>query len=101
MQSDDYDRKVKDFERDLEQFPAFRDLLDLEPEEIQQRYYVVITELKQELEVIEREIKLVTQPKYRKMMQSDKEVREVEILRIKQVTDQMIELKRQHEEHLF
>ena len=34
-------------------------------------------------------------------MQSDKELKEVEILRIKQVTDQMIQLKRQHEERLF
>ena len=35
------------------------------------------------------------------MMQSDKEVKEVEILRIEQVTSNLIELKRQHEAHLF
>ena len=46
-------------------------------------------------------MKSVTVPNYINMMLSDKELKEVEILRTKQVTDNLIELKRQHEEHFF
>ena len=60
MRSDDYDRQVKNFELDLEQFPAFKDWIDLEPEEINERCRVVITGLRQDLEVMEREMELVT-----------------------------------------
>ena len=60
MKSDDYDRQVKNFELDLEQFPAFKNLIDLAPEEINERCQAIITGLKQDLEVMEREMELVT-----------------------------------------
>ena len=47
MEYNDYDWKVKKLELDLEQFPALRNLIDVEPEEIDLRCQVIIAKLTQ------------------------------------------------------